>query len=221
MARDSRRRLCKEEALQPRPRPSSLVLSAAPAKSVRFLGDEEELSQRAAPVYPPRRSIEEVGSSSARGRKPYTRERAKLADSSDARHGEAGFFSSMQRKKWSTRIEVSVDSSSDDLGRRVVLVDLITSGNDSGNNSNDDSGNNSNDDYEDHKASSETITHKLCPCTFTSSLINCSNASISICCRKLLHMTLTGFGMKSTSLRNRLKRSRQVLKPVRAKISFL
>jgi hypothetical protein len=127
----------------------------------------------------------------------------------------------MQRKKWSTRIEVSVDSSSDDLGRRVVLVDLITSGNDSGNNSNDESGNNSNDDYEDHKASSETITHKLCPCTFTSSLINCSNASISICCRKLLHMTLTGFGMKSTSLRNLLKRSRKVLKPVRAKISFL
>jgi hypothetical protein len=54
--------------------------------------------------------------------------------------------------------------------------------------------------------------------TFTSSLINCSNASISICCRKLLHMTLTGFGLKSKSSRNRLKRSRQVLmKPVRAK----
>jgi hypothetical protein len=47
-----------------------------------------------------------------------------------------------------------------------------------------------------------------CPCTFTSSLINCSNASISICCRKLLHMTLTGFELKSTSSRNRLKRSR-------------
>jgi hypothetical protein len=38
-----------------------------------------------------------------------------------------GFFSSTRRKKWSTRIEVSVDSSSDDLGRRVVLVDLISS----------------------------------------------------------------------------------------------
>jgi hypothetical protein len=52
---------------------------------------------------------------------------------------------------------------------------------------------------------------------FTSSLINCPNASISICCRKLLHMTLTGIGLKSTSSRNWLKRSRQVLKPVRAK----
>jgi hypothetical protein len=52
---------------------------------------------------------------------------------------------------------------------------------------------------------------------FTSSLINCSIASISICCRKLLHMTLTGFGLKSTSSRNQLKRSRQILKPVRAK----
>jgi hypothetical protein len=37
--------------------------------------------------------MEEAGSSSARGRKPYTRARAKLADSSDTRHGEAGFFS--------------------------------------------------------------------------------------------------------------------------------
>jgi hypothetical protein len=36
--------------------------------------------------------MEEVGSSSARGRKPYTHARAKLEDSSDARHGEAGFF---------------------------------------------------------------------------------------------------------------------------------
>jgi hypothetical protein len=44
---------------------------------------------------------------------------------------------------------------------------------------------------------------------------------ISICCKELLHMTLTGFGLKSTSSRNRLKRSRQVLKPVRAKIAFL
>jgi hypothetical protein len=36
--------------------------------------------------------MEEVGSSSTRGRKPYMRARAKLADSSDAHHGEAGFF---------------------------------------------------------------------------------------------------------------------------------
>jgi hypothetical protein len=34
-------------------------------------------------------------------------------------------------------------------------------------------------------------------------------------------MTLRGFGLKSTSSRNRLKRSRQVLKPVRAKTTFL
>jgi hypothetical protein len=114
-------------------------------------------------------------------------------------------------------IEVSADSSSDDPGRRVVLVDLISSGDDSGNNSGNDSG----DDSEDHEASSETITHKICPWTFTSSLINCSNASISICCKKLLHMTLTGFGLKSTSSRNRLKRSRQVLKPVTAKTTLL
>jgi hypothetical protein len=120
-------------------------------------------------------------------------------------------------KKQSTCIEVSADSSSDDPSRRVVLVDLISSGDDSANNS----GNNSDDDSEDHEASSETITQEICPWTFTSSLINCSNSSISICCRKLLHMTLTGFGLKSTSSRNRLKRSRQVLKPVRAKIAFL
>jgi hypothetical protein len=119
------------------------------------------------------------------------------------------------------RIEVSADSSSDNPGRRVVLVDLISSDNDSVNNSGDDSGNNSGDDSQHHEASSETITHEICPWTFTSSLINCSNASISICCRKLLHMTLTEFGLKSTSSRNRLKRSRQVLKPVRAKIAFL
>jgi hypothetical protein len=37
----------------------------------------------------------------------------------------------------------------------------------------------------------------------------------------LLHMTLIGFGLKSTSSRNQLKRSRQVLKPVRAKAAFL
>jgi hypothetical protein len=111
------------------------------------------------------------------------------------------------------RIEVSADYSSNGPDRTVVLVDLISSG--------DDSGNNSGGDSEDHEASSETITHDICPCTFTSSLINCSNASISICCRKLLHMTLTGFGLKSTSSRNRLKRSRQVFKPVRAKTAFL
>jgi hypothetical protein len=130
-------------------------------------------------------------------------------------------FSSMRRKKRSTRIEVSADSSSDDPSRRVVLVDLISSGNDCGNNSGDDFDNNSSDDSENHEASSETITHEICPWTFISSLINYSNASISICCRKLLHMTLTGFGLKSTSSRNRLKRSRHVLKLVRAKIAFL
>jgi hypothetical protein len=67
----------------------------------------------------------------------------------------------MQRKKQSTHIEVSADFSCDDLGRRVVLVDLISSGDDSGNNSGDDSDNNSSDDSEDHGASSETITHNL------------------------------------------------------------
>jgi hypothetical protein len=197
------------------------VLSAAPAKRVRFRGDEEESSQRAAPVRLSRRSMEEVGSSSAQGRKPYTCARAKLADSSDAHHGEAGVFSSTRRKKRSTCIEVSVDSSSDDPGRRVVVVDLISSGDDSDNNSGDDSGNNSGDDFEDHEASSETITHEICPWTFTYSLINCSNASISISCRKLLHMTLIGFGLKSTSSRNQLKRSRKDLKPVRSKTTFL
>jgi hypothetical protein len=104
--------------------------------------------------------MEEVGSSLARGRKPYTRARAKFSDSSDTRHGEAGFFSLTRRKKRSTRIELSADSSSDNPGRRVV-VDLISSGDDSGNNSGDDSGNNSSDDSEDHEASSETITHDL------------------------------------------------------------
>jgi hypothetical protein len=78
----------------------------------------------------------------------------------------------MRRKKRSTRIEVSADSSSDDPGRRVVLVDLISSGDNSGNNSGDDSGNNSDDDSEDHEARSETITHEICPETFTSSMIN-------------------------------------------------
>jgi hypothetical protein len=189
------------------------MLSTTTVKRVRFRGDEEESSQCAAPVRLPWRSMEEVGSSSARGRKPYTHARAKLADSSDAHHVEARFFSSTRRNKRSTHIEVSVDSSSDDPGRRVVLVDLISSG--------DDSGNNSGDDSEDHEESSKTITHEICPWTFTYSLIDCSNASISICCRKLLHMTLTGFGLKSTSSRNQLKRSRQVLKPVRAKTAFL
>jgi hypothetical protein len=65
----------------------------------------------------------------------------------------------MQRKKRSTRIKVSANSSNDDPSRRVV-VDLISS-NDSGNNSGDDSGNNSDDNSEDHEASSETITHDL------------------------------------------------------------
>jgi hypothetical protein len=97
---------------------------------------------------------------------------------------------------------VSVDSSSDDPGIRVVLIDLISSSDDSGNNSGDDSGKNSSEDSKDLEASSETIMHEICPCTFTSSLINCSNASISICCRKLWHMTLTRFGLKSTSSRN-------------------
>jgi hypothetical protein len=105
--------------------------------------------------------MEEVSSSSARGRKPYTRARAKLADSIDALHGEAGFFPSTRRKKQSMRIEVSANSSSDDPGRRVVLVDLISSGDDSGNNSGDDSGNNSSDDSEDHEGRSEAITHDL------------------------------------------------------------
>jgi hypothetical protein len=98
-----------------------------------------------------------------------------LADSSDARHGEAEFFF-LTRKKQSRRIEVSADSSGDDPGRRVV-VDLISSGDDSsnnsgdnsgnnsddesGNNSCDDSGNSSSDDSEDHEASSATITHDL------------------------------------------------------------
>jgi hypothetical protein len=213
MAHDSSGRFCKEEAPRPHPRLSSLVLSTAPAKRVKLRGDEEEPSQCAAPMHLPRCSMEEVGSSSARGRKPYKRAWAKLADSSDVRHGEAGFFSSMRRKKRSTRIEVSADSSSDDSSRRVVLVDLISSG--------DDTGNNSGDNFKDHEESSEAITHEICPWTITSSLINCSKASISICCRKLLHMTLTGFGLKSTSSRNRLKRSRQDLQPVRAKTAFL
>jgi hypothetical protein len=70
-------------------------------------------------------------------------------------------FPSTGRKKWSTRIEVSADSSSDDPVRRVVLVDLISSSNDSDSNFGDDSGNNSCDDSEDHEASSETISHYL------------------------------------------------------------
>jgi hypothetical protein len=98
--------------------------------------------------------MEEAGSSSARGRKSYTRARAKLADSSDTHHGEVGFFPSTRRKKRSTRIEVSADSSSDDPGRTVVLVDLISSS--------DDFGNNSGDNSENHEASSETIAHEIC-----------------------------------------------------------
>jgi hypothetical protein len=42
-----------------------------------------------------------------------------------------------------------------------VVVDLISSGDDSGNNYGDDSVNNSGGDSEDHEASSETITHDL------------------------------------------------------------
>jgi hypothetical protein len=48
---------------------------------------------------------------------------------------------------------VSADSYSDDPGRRVVLVDLIFSVDDSDNNSGDVSSNNSSDDSEDHEAS--------------------------------------------------------------------
>jgi hypothetical protein len=75
-----------------------------------------------------------------------------LEDYSDACHGEPGFFLNAKQEQ-STCIEVSTDSFSDDTGRRVVLVDLISSS--------DDSGNNSGDDSEDHEASSETITHDL------------------------------------------------------------
>jgi hypothetical protein len=91
-ARDSRGRFCKEDAPRPRPHPSSSVLSATPAKRVRFRGNEEEPSQCAAPMHLPWCSMEGAGSSSAQGRKSYTRARAKLADSSDARHGEVGCF---------------------------------------------------------------------------------------------------------------------------------
>jgi hypothetical protein len=85
----------------------------------------------------------------------------KLADSSNTHHGEAWFFFSTRRKKLSMRIELSADSSSDNPGRSVVLVDLIASDDDSSNNSGDDSGNNSDDNFEDHEASSETIMHDL------------------------------------------------------------
>jgi hypothetical protein len=166
MARHSRRRFCKEEAPRPRPCPSSSVLSATPAKRVRIRVDEEESSQRASLVRLPQRSMEEVGSSPARGRKLYTCAMAKLANSSNARHGEAGFLTSTQRKKQSTCIEVSADSFGDDSSKRVVVV-LISSGDDSGNNSGDDPNNNSGDDSdnnsgndsEDHEASSGTIKH--------------------------------------------------------------
>jgi hypothetical protein len=192
-------------------------LFATPAKIVRFRGDEEKPSQCATPVRLPQRSMEEVGSSSARGEEAIHARKGQVGGLQRRPPWRGRVFSSTRRKKRSMHIEVSADSSSDDPGRRVVLVDLISSGDDSGNNSGDDS----DDDSEYHEASSETITHEICHWTFTSSLINCSNASISICSRKLLHMTLTGFGLKSTSSRNRLKRSRQVLKPVRAKIAFL
>jgi hypothetical protein len=55
---------------------------------------------------------------------------------------------------------VTADSSSDDPRRRVV-VDLISSGDDYGNNSDYDFDNNSRDDSEDHEASFETITYNL------------------------------------------------------------
>jgi hypothetical protein len=54
---------------------------------------------------------------------------------------------------------VSADTSNDDPGRRVVLVDLISSVDNSDNNSGDDTCNNSGDDSEDHESSSETIMH--------------------------------------------------------------
>jgi hypothetical protein len=56
---------------------------------------------------------------------------------------------------------VSADTASDDPGRRVVLVDLVSFSDNSDNNSSDDSSNNSDDHSEDHEASSETITHDL------------------------------------------------------------
>jgi hypothetical protein len=72
------------------------VLSPALAKRVRFRGDKEESSQRATPMHLSQRSMEEDGSSSDRGRKPYTPARAKLADSSDA--GKQGFFLNMKEE---------------------------------------------------------------------------------------------------------------------------
>jgi hypothetical protein len=92
MAHNSKGRFCKEEAPQPRPCPSSSVLSTAPAMRVWFRSVQEEPSQCATPMRLPRRSMEGASSSSTQGRKPYTRARAKLADSSDTHHGEAGFF---------------------------------------------------------------------------------------------------------------------------------
>jgi hypothetical protein len=91
MARKSKGRFCKEEAPRPRPRPSSSVLSAAPAKSF----------QRAAPMRLPQRSMEEVGSSSARGRKSYTRARAKLADSVGVFDRQPTKGSTRSRRMWS------------------------------------------------------------------------------------------------------------------------
>jgi hypothetical protein len=71
------------------------------------------------------------------------------------------FFPQREGRSGPRAFEVSADSSTDDPGRRVVLVDLISFGDDSGNNSGDDSDNNSGDDSGDHEASSETITHNL------------------------------------------------------------
>jgi hypothetical protein len=96
MACDSRGRFCKEEAPRPRPRPSSSVLSATPAKRVRFRSDEEEPSQRAAPMRLPQRSMEEVGSSSARGRKPYTRARAKRTLATPAMERQSFFLNAKE-----------------------------------------------------------------------------------------------------------------------------
>jgi hypothetical protein len=53
-----------------------------------------------------------------------------------------------------------VDFFYEDPGKGVV-VDLIASDDDFGNNFDDDSGNNFGDGSEDHEASSETITHDL------------------------------------------------------------
>jgi hypothetical protein len=68
------------------------------------------------------------------------------------------------------RIEVSADSSGDDPGRRVV-VDLISSSDESGNYSGDNPGNNSGDDSgNNYSDDSETMrqvlkpSRMICPC---------------------------------------------------------